>query len=91
MKSFNKGETIQLWDWWAAENGRHEGREKDPQMLRGHGSLGVIVRKSRKSDPAEHGEELGSRAKNCYLVALIGEGLKSVSADWLRYPREHKK
>ena len=91
MKSFKKGETVQLWDWWAAENGRHEGREKDPQMLRGHGNLGVIVRKSRKSDPAEHGEELGSRAKNCYLVALCGEGLKSISYDWLRYPREHKK
>jgi hypothetical protein len=87
MKSFKKGETVQLWDWWAAENGR----EDDPQMLRGHGNLGVIVRKSRKSDPAENGVELGKRAKNCYLVALIGEGLKSISYEWLRYPREHKK
>ena len=87
MKSFKKGETIQLWDWWAAENNR----EDDNQTLRGHGSLGVVVRKSRATDKGDNGHELGKSAKHCYLVALVGEGLKSVSADWLRYPREDKK
>ena len=87
MKSFKKGETIQLWDWWAAENNR----EDDNQTLRGHGSLGDVVRKSRATDKGDNGHELGKSAKHCYLVALIGEGLKSVSADWLRYPREHKR
>ena len=85
-KRFKKGETIQLWDWWAAENNR----EDDDQTLKGHGSLGVVVRKSRATDICDNGRELGKSAKHCYLVALVGEGLKSVSADWLRYPREHK-
>ena len=87
MKSFKKGETIQVWDWWAAENNR----EDDNQTLKSHGSLGVVVRQSHATDKGDNGHELGKSAKHCYLVALIGEGLKSVSADWLRYPREHKR
>ena len=86
MKSFKKGETIQVWDWWAAENNR----EYDNQTLKSHGSLGIVVRKSRATDTCDNGHELGKSAKHCYLVAIIGEGLKSYSADWLRYPENIK-
>ena len=84
MKSFKKGETIQLWDWAAKGIDRHD-------VLKGHGQVGVIIRKSRKSDVSDTGECLEGRAKGCYLVALHGHGLCSVHREWLRSPREQEK
>ena len=84
MKSFKKGDTIQLWDWAAKGIDRHD-------VLKGHGQVGVIIRKSRKSDVSDAGECLEERAKGCYLVALPGHGLCSVHEEWLRFPREQEK
>ena len=84
MKSFKKGETIQLWDWAARGIDRHD-------VLKGHGQVGVIIRKSRKSDISDSGEPLRERAKGCYQIALPGRGLVSVHKEWLRYPREQEK
>ena len=84
MKSFNKGETVQIWDWAAQGVNRHD-------VLAGHGQVGVIIRKSRKTDFSDAGEYLGKRAKSCYLVALPSHGLVTVHREWLRYPREQEK
>ena len=84
MKSFKKGDTIQLWDYVLAGKDRHD-------VLKGHGQVGVIIRKSRKTDFSDAGEYLGKRAKSCYQVALPGYGLVSVHKEWLRYPREQEK
>ena len=84
MKSFKKGDTIQLWDWAAKGINRHD-------VLAGHGQVGVIIRKSRKTDFGNAGEYLGKRAKSCYQIALPGYGLVSVHEEWLRFPREQEK
>ena len=84
MKSFKKGDTIQLWDWAAQGVNRHD-------VLAGHGQVGVIIRKSRKSDISDAGEYLDERAKSCYQIALPGYGLVSVHEEWLRFPREQEK
>ena len=84
MKSFKKGDTVQLWDWVKEGGDRID-------TLAGHGQVGVIIRKSRKTDISDSGERLRDRAKNCYLVALPGRGLVNVNVEWLRYPREQEK
>ena len=84
MKSFKKGDTIQVWDYLAKGEDRTD-------ALRGHGQVGVIIRKSRKTDISDSGERLRERAKNCYLVALPGRGLVTIHKEWLRYPREQEK
>jgi hypothetical protein len=84
MKSFNKGETVQIWDWAAQGVNRHD-------VLAGHGQVGVIIRKSRNSDISDSGECLEGRAKSCYLVALPSQGLVSIHREWLRYPPSEKK
>ena len=84
MKSFKKGDTIQLWDWAAKGVDRHD-------VLAGHGQVGVIIRKSRKSDISDAGEYLDERAKSCYQIALPGYGLVCVHREWLRFPREQEK
>ena len=84
MKSFKKGDTIQLWDWAAKGIDRHD-------VLAGHGQVGVIIRKSRKTDISDAGEYLDERAKSCYQIALPGYGLVSVNVEWLRFPREQEK
>ena len=84
MKSFKKGDTIQVWDWAT------QGVNRD-DALAGHGQVGVIIRKSRKSDISDSGESLGERAKSCYQVALPGSGLVSIHREWLRFPREQEK
>ena len=81
MKSFKKGETIQVWDYMAKGVQRFD-------VLAGHGQVGVIIRKSRKSDISDSGECLEDRAKSCYLVALHSHGLVSIHREWLRYPPE---
>jgi len=82
--SFKKGDTIQLWDWYNKGVDRQD-------VLAGHGQVGVIIRKSRKSDVSDTGLPLEERAKGCYLVALPGRGLVSVHVEWLRLPREEDK
>ena len=84
MKSFKKGDTIQLWDWVKEGGDRID-------VLAGHGQIGVIIRKSRKTDFSDAGEYLGERAKSCYQIALPGYGLVNVHKEWLRYPPENKK
>ena len=84
MKSFKKGDTIQIWDYILAGKDRND-------ALNGHGQVGVIIRKSRKSDISDAGEYLGKRAKSCYQIALPGYGLVSVHKEWLRFPREQEK
>ena len=84
MKSFKKGDTIQLWDWVKEGGDRID-------VLAGHGQIGVIIRKSRKTDFSDAGEYLGERAKSCYQIALPGYGLVNVHKEWLRYPREQEK
>jgi len=84
MKSFKKGDTIQLWDYVLAGKDRHD-------VLAGHGQVGVIIRKSRKTDFSDAGEYLGNRAKSCYQIALPGYGLVNVHKEWLRFPREQEK
>ena len=84
MKSFKKGDTIQLWDWVKEGGDRLD-------VLAGHGQVGVIIRKSRKTDFSDAGEYLGERAKSCYQIALPGYGLVNVHKEWLRYPREQEK
>jgi len=84
MKSFKKGDTIQLWDYILAGKDRND-------VLNGHGQVGVIIRKSRESDFSDAGEYLGKRAKSCYQIALPGYGLVNVHKEWLRYPREQEK
>jgi len=84
MKSFKKGDTIQLWDWAAQGVNRHD-------VLAGHGQVGVIIRKSRKTDFSDTGEYLDDRARECYQIALPGYGLVNVHREWLRYPPSEKK
>ena len=84
MKSFKKGETVQVWDYILA------GKDRD-DTLNGHGQVGVIIRKSRKTDISDSGEPLRERAKGCYQIALPGRGLCSVHMEWLRFPREQEK
>ena len=84
MKSFKKGDTIQLWDWVAKGVDRHD-------VLAGHGQVGVIIRKSRKTDISDAGEYLDERARECYQIALPGYGLVNVHKEWLRYPPSEKK
>ena len=84
MKSFKKGDTVQLWDWVKEGGDRID-------TLAGHGQVGVIIRKSRKTDMSDSGEPLRDRAKSCYQVAFPGRGLASVNVEWLRYPREQEK
>ena len=83
MKSFKTGETVQVWDYILA------GKDRD-DTLNGHGQVGVIIRKSRKSDVSDTGLPLEERAKGCYLVALPGLGLCSVHREWLRSPENKK-
>ena len=84
MKSFMKGDTIQVWDYLAIGEDRTD-------ALRGHGQVGVIIRKSRKTDISDSGEPLRDRAKSCYQIALPGHGLVNVNVEWLRFPREQEK
>ena len=84
MKSFKKGDTIQLWDWVKEGGDRFD-------ALAGHGQVGVIIRKSRKTDISDSGEPLRDRAKSCYQVALPGHGLVNVNVEWLLFPREQEK
>ena len=84
MKSFKKGETIQVWDYMAKGVQRFD-------VLAGHGQVGVIIRKSRKTDFSDTGEYLDDRARECYQIALPGYGLVNVHREWLRYPPSEKK
>ena len=83
MRSFKKGDTIQIWDYMRS------GRERQ-DALNGHGSLGIIVRKSVETDLTDGGYPLRQNAAGCWLVALP-VGLRSVHSDWLRFPREQEK
>ena len=76
-KAFEVGETVQVWDWIAADNA------SDPDTLETHGAVGVIARRSRASD-VHRGDQLGKRARDCFQVAIPNRGLVHVNKEWLR-------
>jgi hypothetical protein len=43
MKSFTKGDTIQIWDWMKAGGDRLD-------VLSEHGQVGIIIGESRRKD-----------------------------------------
>jgi len=78
-KEFKSEETVQIWDYL------HSSCNDDDQ-LPGHSSIGLVIRKSRPEDKHVSGFSLGDGAKDCYLVAVPGQGKATYHyhKEWLR-------
>lgn len=79
MKSFKKGDTIQVWDFMSMGEYRFD-------SLKAHGKIGLVIRPAKESDVGDDGYTLEKKAKSCYLIAVPSLGLVNIHREWLRYP-----